>query len=170
LFLLLYCLPEQAMAGTTDTLFTLSFTVKRGLPGHAYVSWQKGFIHTESREVAAFGLYPKSRLSAVFSVLRSIDGTIRTENNALPTPSQRQYVIRVPVTRMQFYAALKIRDNWVREGRYRLFVHDCVTFMYTVAKEVGLTVPRRIFRTYSPKRYWREFVAENQPSFTKSTK
>ncbi|HCR48900.1 MAG TPA: hypothetical protein DIW24_04670 [Bacteroidetes bacterium] len=154
--------PLSLVAGSTDTLYTLSFTVRRGIPGHAYVSWQKGLEHHQASEVAAFGLYPKSRFSAIFSAIRSVNGLILPEENSIPKPSRRQYVIRVPVTRTQFYAARNIRDNWVQQGRYRLFVHDCVTFMYTIAKEVGLSVPRRLFRTYSPKRYWREFVEANR--------
>ena len=66
-------------------------------------------------------------------------------------------MLRILVTKTQFEAALQIRENWVREGRYRLFVHDCVTFMYTVAREVGLAVPERLLVTYSPIRYWHKF-------------
>lgn len=143
-----------------ESQYFLVFAAREGLTGHAFVAWATEDHRARMSTESAFGMYARSGVEGIVSVLGFVPGGIADE--ALRAPG-REIDVRliVQVNSEAYEAAEEVLRRW--SGRdYRLVEQDCVRFTSEVAAAIGLRTPSRRLGTLRPMSFVRQLVELNR--------
>ena len=110
-------------------------------PGHAFIVWSVDDVERGLCAAQAFGFDPKrGGIVPLISFKYPIAGMIFDEY--LRNPGQGYCVLTVKVSKADYEATQRIREQW--DGKeYSITNQDCVTFVDTIARRIGLDTPDR---------------------------
>ena len=135
----------------------------KSMTGHAFLVLGKDDHAAKLSSQIAFGLYPEKSgaVEMVKSRLGPVPGKFLDEvmNGSLTATTYR---LIVEVNSAQYRDAMHIRDQWAKRGEYRLLERDCVSFIESVAKKVGLKTPERKRFDALPERFVAEMMRINR--------
>jgi hypothetical protein len=108
-------------------------------PGHLFVEYIK-IVNGQSISQGIWGFYPKGIYTYDdFKNGVVVEGQFQTD---LDTPQDESYLLNLDKRRYDI--AWRVRTDWTSSSRpYQAGVYDCISFVFEVAKEIGLSTPNR---------------------------
>jgi hypothetical protein len=131
-------------------------TNPHGFPGHSYVVWSRTPSWNQ-QNADAIGFVPRYSRDQIASVFTYVPGLMvpgASEGNMANLDS-----LTVVVDKEKYEETLALREQW-DATTFRAGLHDCVSFMDSIAEDVGLKVPSRKF-SY-PQDHLKQLKALNQ--------
>jgi hypothetical protein len=125
-----------------DAKFFVVFTARAGVPGHAMVVLGKEDDKKQMCTFEAFGFYPAEGKGAK-AVLGPVPGKIADEMREGKGTGDGAVRLILKVDEAQFNKVDAVRKKWAAKKDYQLLNSDCITFVETSAKELGLQLPKR---------------------------